>query len=156
KDFVNAVVEFFRDKVKEDNQYKVRNYNQLLKNKRELEKLRDEARKCIEKQPGGGPLQSMTAQKNERLSEYFALRRDQRENQRQLAMYREALRLAEAELAKVESAAAPVPDLAVKLENDRAIATKRRAIDGLKSSIDDYRRRRNNPNDETLVEMTRR
>lgn len=155
KEFVNAAVEFFLDKVRADNQYKVRNYNQLLTSKRELEKLRDEAKKYIESQPGAGPLETMSARQKERLFEYQTLRREQRENQRQLAMYREALRLAEAELAKVEAAPAPVPDLAAKMENDRTIVAKKRSIDGQKLSIEDYRNRRLNPNDATLAAMLR-
>ncbi|HTK77226.1 MAG TPA: polysaccharide biosynthesis tyrosine autokinase [Gemmataceae bacterium] len=151
--FVNAVVEFYRDKVKEDNKYKMTNYNRLLGSKRELEKLRDDAKKYIESQPGAMPLQQMTALQNERLSNYLTARRALRENQGQLAMYREVLRSAESELAKVEAAPAQVPDLAAKMENDRTIAAKKRAIDGLKSSIEDYRRRRLNPNDTTLAEM---
>src|SRR4029079_8362933 len=62
--FVNAVVEFYRDKVKEDNKYKMTNYNRLLGSKRELEKLRDDAKKYIESQPGAMPLQQMTALQN--------------------------------------------------------------------------------------------
>jgi capsular exopolysaccharide synthesis family protein len=153
--FVNAVVEFFRDKVKEDNQFKVQNYNRLLATKHELEELREKVRKSVEKLPGGGPLQAMTPLQQERLSDFIALRREQRDIQQKLAISREALRLAEADLAKVENEPVSVSDLAAKMENDRAIAAKKRAIAGLDISIEDHRHRKRNPNDATLAQMLR-
>src|SRR5439155_5727862 len=105
-------VGFFYEKVKEDNQYKVRNYKQLEASKAELEKLQTDVKKSIEKL-GGGPIEKMSVKQQERLFEYQTLRRDQRDIARKLAMSREFSKLAETELAQAETAPVTVPDLAV-------------------------------------------
>jgi polysaccharide biosynthesis transport protein len=153
--FVNAVVDFYYEKVKADNQYKQRNIVQLEKSKRELEDMRDKAQKYLESQMGGGSLETMSAKQKMRLFEFQTIRSSLEEIRSRLAMAREAVKLAESKLAEADTAPVTVPFLALKMENDRALIGKKRSIERLEATIADYGRRKLNPRDATYFEMTR-